>query len=359
MKERLRAWVPTAMAAAIAGAPGVVEAADFVGFVGEPSIIDSAGVEYSVIDVYAEFAQSTVVVVNAFNASISNTGATAFHHSDLNTFQSLPGTWSPGASLALPGLDPAVDSFVIIGGSPGSANTTALDPNFSPATAPIPPANAGWYNSNPPNAQGVASASGRVFIGRFVVVGSATPDTLAFTASVTFADYVSGTTGSPQQGTDSISVTYAAVACDSLAATAAATTFDSAGSASNVSVSVDVASPLCSWSASDDADWVSLIDPSGSGDGSFSFAVDANPSTVTREATITVTSGTATDVEIVLTQEGLACAVTEFTPATAGFGSSGGDGSTIVSTNGPNCSWSATSDASWLVITSGASGTGT
>ncbi|MFZ9692610.1 MAG: hypothetical protein ACO3EP_11275, partial [Phycisphaerales bacterium] len=135
MRDRPCEWACAAAAAAMVGAG---HAADFIGFAGEASIVSSAGIEYSVIDVYAEFAQSSVVVVNAFNASIANAGSAAFRHSDLNTLQSLPGTWSPGASLALPGLEPAVDSFVIIGGSPGSASTTALDPNFSPATAPVP-----------------------------------------------------------------------------------------------------------------------------------------------------------------------------------------------------------------------------
>ncbi|MGA1076738.1 MAG: BACON domain-containing protein, partial [Ilumatobacteraceae bacterium] len=344
------------MAAALAST--TMHAADFTGFAAETSIVLSGGVEYSVTDVYAEFAQSSVVVVNAYNSSISNANATAFHHSDLNTLQSLPGSWSPGSTLTLPGLDPAVDSFVIIGGTPGSGNTTALDPNFSPPNAPVPPANSGWYNSNPPNAQGEASANGRVFIGRFVTTASLTPDTLNFTASVTFADYVGGSTGSPQQGTDTIAVTYAAPACDSLAATAASTSFGSDGSSSPVSVNVDVTGPLCAWSASDDAEWVTLSASSGTGDGSFTFSVDANASTVARQATITVASGTASDVEIVISQDALACEVTGFAPATASFTAVGGTGSTAISTNGANCEWSATSDAAWLVITSGASGTG-
>ncbi len=351
-----QAAVAIALAATVGGTS---EAADFVGFASETSVVTSGGVEYSVIDVFAEFAQSSVVLVNAYNSSISNANASAFHHSDLNTLQSLAGTWAPTLTLALPGLDPAVDSFVIIGGTPGSSSTTALDPNFSPATALVPPTNAGWYNSNPPNAQGAANAEGRVFIGRFVTAASLTPDTLNFTASVTFADFDGTTTGSPQQGTDTIAVTYAAPACDSLSALADSTNFDSAGSASPVSVAVDVASPLCSWSASSDAAWITLSASGGTGDGSFTFSVDANPATVARQGVITVSSGTASDVQITIDQDALPCAVTGFTPATAEFTAVGGNGSTTISTNGSNCGWSASSDAAWLVITSGASGTGT
>jgi hypothetical protein len=75
---------------AVASPSVSVWAADFTGFAAETSVVSSGDVEYSVIDVYAEFAQSSVVVVNAFNASIANAGSAAFRHSDLNTLQSLP-----------------------------------------------------------------------------------------------------------------------------------------------------------------------------------------------------------------------------------------------------------------------------
>ncbi len=42
----------------------------------------------------------------------------------------------------------------------------------------------------------------------------------------------------------------------------------------------------------------------------------------------------------------------------ADFGAAGGSGSVTVSTNGDTCEWSATSDAAWLVITSGSTGSG-
>ena len=156
-------------------------AADFVGFVGEGTTVSTAGGDRYVIDVYAEFAQSTVNVVNLYDSTISNTNGTAFFHSDLNTIQSLAGTWSPVASIAVGCASPAVDTFVTVGGSPGSNNATTLDPNFSPATASVPPVNSGWYSSSPLNGDGEAdSSTNRVLVGRFV---TATPgDTLNFSA---------------------------------------------------------------------------------------------------------------------------------------------------------------------------------
>ena len=82
-----------AIVGAVAAPTMLAPAADFTGFAAETSVVSSGGVEYSVIDVYAEFAQSSVVVVNAYNSAIANAGSMAFHHSDLYTLLSLPGSW--------------------------------------------------------------------------------------------------------------------------------------------------------------------------------------------------------------------------------------------------------------------------
>jgi hypothetical protein len=334
--------VSALLAASIAAASA--PAADFVGFVGEGVTVSTAGGDRYVIDVFAEFAQSSVNVVNVFDASISNGNGTAFFHSDLNTIQSLAGTWSPASSLAIAGANPAVDSFVTIGGTPGSSNTTTLDPNFSPATASVPPADSGWYNSSPLNGNGVADpTTRRVLIGRFV---TATPgDVLEFSAWITFADYVNGTNGTGQQVQGSVSIPYTLVSCDSLSANAATTSFDAAGTDAPVEVSVDVADSSCQWMATSDTTWVSLAQSSGSGDGSFSFSVDANPVALLRSATITVSSDGADDVLIAISQAASACTAT-LSPASDSFNAAGGTGSVSVSTNGSTCGWTASSNAS-------------
>ncbi len=357
-----RSFAPWA-AAIVALVPfGSAPAADFVGFVGEGVTVSTAGGDRYVIDVYAEFAQSSVSVVNLYDAVISNTKGTAFFHSDLNTIQSLPGTWSPGASISVGGADPTVDSFVAVGGDPGSSNTTTLDPNFTPATASVPPAEGGWYNSNPANEQGVVDPSTRrVLVGRFV---TATPgDTLDFSAWITFSDYVGGVTGPAQQVQGSISIPYSVVACDTLAATAASTAIDAAGTSSAIAVSVEVADASCDWSASSNAAWLTLSAGSGTGNGSFTFTVAENTGAGSRAATITVESGTASDVAIVVTQAGLECsfAASPLQREISFIGSLYGSSWSFDVAAGASCAWTATpaSGSSWLAVTSGGSGTGT
>lgn len=114
--------------------------ADFVGWFFDSYATNVAGGDYAVIDVYAQFDGTTDTVLNVFNSMISNSGGSAFNHNDFNTLSGQPGSWAVQQTANLPslGLTPDNDSFVLIGGTYGSANNTALDPSFSPSTAPVP-----------------------------------------------------------------------------------------------------------------------------------------------------------------------------------------------------------------------------
>ncbi|MGA1399999.1 MAG: hypothetical protein ACO38P_06395, partial [Phycisphaerales bacterium] len=169
-------------AASLAGSA----AADFVGWVLEASSVTVGGTVYSVVDVYGQFDDSADTVLNIFNSQISNLGGAPFHHNDFNTLSAQPGTWSVLQTANLPtlGLNEANDSFVRAGGPIGSNNTTALDPSFTSPTAPVPPSDAGWFNSNPPNLQGRVNPSTlRTHVGRFVIEGTDIPETLSFAAN--------------------------------------------------------------------------------------------------------------------------------------------------------------------------------
>ena len=177
------------LAAGLAGASlcGSAASADFVGWYFDSYAVNVSGADYAVIDVYAQMDMTTDTVLNVFNSNISNVNGTAFHHNDFNTLAGQPGSWSVQQTANLPalGLVPANDSFVLIGGSIGSLNTTALDPSFTPPTAPVPPANAGWFNSSPPNLQGrVDPATLRTWVGRFVRLGIDTSECLSFAANM-------------------------------------------------------------------------------------------------------------------------------------------------------------------------------
>ena len=160
------------MAAAAVLGVSSVSLADFVDWHFESYPVSVAGADYAVIDVYAQFDGTTDTVLNVFNSSISNANGSAFHHNDFNTLSGQPGTWSIQQTANLPslGLTPSNDSFVLIGGTYGSANNTSLDPSFTPSTAAVPPINAGWFTNNPTALQGrVDPNTLRTFVARFVV----------------------------------------------------------------------------------------------------------------------------------------------------------------------------------------------
>ncbi|MHC4837970.1 MAG: hypothetical protein ACYTF3_07270, partial [Planctomycetota bacterium] len=110
---RVAGWRRVAAAAVLTSTFGA-GAADFENWVAESSKVVVGGVEYAVVDVYAEFVQSGVQVVNAYDATISSTRQTVFFQNDLNTYSGGVGTWNPSQSLELPslGLTAANDSFV-------------------------------------------------------------------------------------------------------------------------------------------------------------------------------------------------------------------------------------------------------
>ena len=92
---------------------------------------------------------------------------------------------------------------------------------------------------------------------------------------------------------------------------------------------------------------------SGVGSGTLLYSVEANSTTVPRMGTLSV-GGEAFQ----LTQQGLPCSVTLNTsPLGNPFGPSGGVGSVAIQTNGPNCTWAASSTIPWASVAP-ASGTG-
>ena len=122
--------------------------------------------------------------------------------------------------------------------------------------------------------------------------------------------------------------------------------FDSDGGES----SVGVLSPSgCGWSASTGDSWITLASEShGDGDGFVSFVVDANSVTQSRSGTITIE-----DQMLTVTQSGIECTYS-LTADNVAFDSDGGSGSVDI-TAPDGCSWSASSNESWVVIAAGSS----
>jgi hypothetical protein len=171
-------------------------------------------------------------------------------------------------------------------------------------------------------------------------------------ASVGFS-IAANATQSARTGTMTIAggtftVTQAALSCS----TALSANTQSAGSGrGSGSVNVRTAAG-CTWSASSQASWLTITSgASYSGPASVGFSIAANTTQSTRTGTMTIAGGTFT-----VTQAGLSCSYALSANGQA-LTSAGGTGSvTMVATNG--CAWTASSSASWLTVTSGASATG-
>jgi hypothetical protein len=125
-------------------------------------------------------------------------------------------------------------------------------------------------------------------------------------------------------------------------------------SSSGATTTVDVTTqPECAWSASSDTAWITGVAPSsGQGSGQLQMRVSANPDGSARQGDIVVNGERAR-----IRQDAAPCrfelSSTEQTvPASGGSG-----GITVTAASG--CAWSARVDATWVVLTSGTTGTGT
>jgi hypothetical protein len=123
-------------------------------------------------------------------------------------------------------------------------------------------------------------------------------------------------------------------------------------SASSGSVAVTTTAG-CAWTASSNASWLSITSgASGTGNGSVGFSVAANTGAA-RSGTLTVAGQTFT---VNQAAPPLSCSYS-ISPSSQRIDLSGGVGSVNVTTTA-GCAWSASSNATWIVITGGASGTG-
>ncbi|HTX39891.1 MAG TPA: BACON domain-containing carbohydrate-binding protein [Bryobacteraceae bacterium] len=109
----------------------------------------------------------------------------------------------------------------------------------------------------------------------------------------------------------------------------------------------------CPWGAASNVSWLSVTAGSpASGTGSMSYSVQANPGGA-RTGAITVAGQTYT-----VTQAGAAQCTFSLSPVNASLPSLGGPTATSLTASAPTCGWTATSNSSWISLTSAASGTG-
>jgi hypothetical protein len=109
----------------------------------------------------------------------------------------------------------------------------------------------------------------------------------------------------------------------------------------------------CSWTATSSAGWLVVTSGDrGAGNGTVTYSVDRNSSAGVRSAVLAIG-----DQTFAVTQAGEAPCSYAISPASRSLGSDGGTGSVAV-TASSGCAWTATSSASWLVVTSGGQGVG-
>jgi len=108
----------------------------------------------------------------------------------------------------------------------------------------------------------------------------------------------------------------------------------------------------CAWTAVSNAAWLSITaGATGSGTGTVNYAVAVNSTAGVRSAALTIAGQTFT-----VNQAGVSCTYA-IAPASA-WVSSGGGSSSVTVLAPAGCSWTTSSNAAWLTILSGASGSG-
>jgi len=131
---------------------------------------------------------------------------------------------------------------------------------------------------------------------------------------------------------------------------ASSTSVASSGASSSVSV---IAGSGCSWTASSNVGWVSIISgASGTSNGTVGFSVQANTAGTTRAGTLTIAGQAFT-----VSQAAAACGAFSLSPASQSVSAAGGS-LTVTVSGTTGCSRTATSNAAWITVSSGASGTG-
>ena len=190
-------------ATAVAGSAS----AGFVGMNVVSSQVTQGADTFYVFKVYAKFNNANDTVLNAYGMNALPAGS--FWHNDFLSGggSNVAGTWSP--TLIPSAAAAATDSWVTVGGNAADfGNSTSADPGWGAAgwnQAGIP-ANAGWFNQNPPNLQGRVNATTlQTIIAQFVfkntIAGFSTPITIGYNQGLgTAAQFATSSFAVPAPG---------------------------------------------------------------------------------------------------------------------------------------------------------------
>ncbi len=174
--------------------------------------------------------------------------------------------------------------------------------------------------------------------------------TLAASSSATPGTYNLNITATSGTKSQNVPLMLSIVSSCSAAPSATSASAQASGGTGSVNIT---AGGGCSWTASSNASWIVINSgSSGSGNGSVHYTVAPNTATSPRAGTMTIAGATFT-----VTQSGAVVCTYTVTPGPL-TAVSGGYSATIAATAPSTCSWTAVSDATWITIKSGGSGTG-
>jgi len=156
-----------------------------------------------------------------------------------------------------------------------------------------------------------------------------------------------GRAGTVSIGGQTVTVTQAG-ACVSTISSASQAVPAAGGAATPVTVTSTAG---CAWTATSTTPWISITSgATGAGNGTVAFTVAANTGPA-RSGTIAIAGATHT------VNQASGCSIS-INPTSASSPASGGPGASIAVAAGTGCTWTATSAATWITITSGTPGTG-
>jgi hypothetical protein len=221
-------------------------------------------------------------------------------------------------------ISPSMASFADAGGIGTASITTAAACSYSTTSSPS------WISLD----------SGSTGIGS---------GALHYTVSANSA--TTPRTGSVAIGGQTLTISQGAAACSVTLDTTLLGSPFGAGAGSGV-IGVMTNGSNCAWSVSSNANWVTFAPNASSGNGSVNIGIAANPSTLSRSASVSIGGQSVT-----IAQSGQACSYA-LQSSTGTVPASGGSGSVGVLTPAA-CSWNpVSSDPSWLSAGGGAAGSG-
>ena len=164
---------------------------------------------------------------------------------------------------------------------------------------------------------------------------------------------VGANTGSARTGNVSISGEVLSISQAGNCSVSAAPTSQAVGAAGGAGVPIAVATTAgCTWAATSAVPWLVIVSgANGSGNGSVTVSIAANTS-VARVGTLLIG-----DQVVTVNQAGTTCSFS-INPTNQSVGSAGGAGTQVGVSTTSGCAWSASSNATWITVTSGATDTG-